>query len=202
MNDLMEFFIFISVQTTIYFRRPSCIAMRTVLSVALAAMLGISAVQGDSFIEWKPGDKLTWDDFRQRPDPASPNAALTSSLIKYDYSYSTGGGLAFHIYCQFDRNKSWGRTRTDYVLSHEQGHFDIAEVYARRLNKAFSEYTAGSNFKKDINKIYMDHMHALTDEQNLYDRETGNSTNHDQQEKWLKKISDELKEMEKYANYH
>jgi regulator of sigma D len=160
-----------------------------------------STVQNNSLIDWSADRKLSWDDFKQRPDPSSPNAALTSSIIKYDFGYNNVDGLKFHIHCQFDKEKSWGRSKTDYILSHEQGHFDIAEIFARKLNKAFKEYTPASNIKKDINKIYSDLMHQLQAMQAQYDKETNFSINKPQQEEWLKKIKDQLKELEAYANY-
>jgi hypothetical protein len=159
-------------------------------------------VQDDSFIDWSANKKLIWDDFRKEADPNSPNAALTSSIIKYDFSYNSDGGLKFRIHCQFDKNKSWGRIKTDYILSHEQGHFDIAEIFARKLNKALKEYTPTPNVKKEVGKIYVDNMHAFRDMQDLYDKETDNSINHPQQAAWLKKIADQLKELEPYANYN
>jgi hypothetical protein len=161
-----------------------------------------SPTRNDSLIDWSADKKLTWDDFKQRPDASSPNAALTSSIIKYDFGYNNVDGLKFHIHCQFDKERSWGRTKTDYILSHEQGHFDIAEIFARKLNKAFKEYTPTSNIKKDINKIYSDLMHQLQSTQEQYDKETNFSINKPQQEEWLKKIKDQLKELEAYMSYN
>ena len=51
---------------------------------------------------------LTWDDFKQRPDASSLNAALTSSSIKFNFRYG-GNNLEFHIQCAFDKSSSWGR---------------------------------------------------------------------------------------------
>jgi hypothetical protein len=163
-----------------------------------------SFAQDNSFIDWKANQKLIWDDFRQRPDPSSPNAALTSSVIRYDFSYNSAAGLIFHIRCQFDKNTSWARVKTDYILSHEQGHFDITEIYARRLFKAFKDYpaTPSADIKKDINKIYVDIMHQLQARQADYDKETSSSLNKPEQEEWLKKISEELKQSEAFGNYN
>jgi hypothetical protein len=158
--------------------------------------------QDDSLIDWKPGLKLTWDDFRRPPDPSSPNAALTGTIIRYDFGYNSVDGLKFHIHCQFNKNNSWGRNKTDYILSHEQGHFDIAEIFARKLDKAFKEYTPTDNIKKDLNKIYSDIMHQYSERQLEYDKETNNSINKPEQEEWLRKISEELKDSQAYANYN
>ncbi len=49
----------------------------------------------------------------------------------------------------FDRQRSWvkNEAKLDYVLRHEQGHFDIFEVYTRKIRKALSE-------KKLIKKVW------------------------------------------------
>jgi hypothetical protein len=156
----------------------------------------------NTFIDWKADYKLMWDDFKAPPDKNSPNAAETSTAIKFDFSYD-GSNLKYHITCQFDKNKSWGRVKIDYILSHEQGHFDIAEIFARKLNKSLKEYTVGNvgNLNKEVNKIYDNTMHQLHNMQVAYDTETNFSINKARQEEWLKKISSELKDLEAYANY-
>jgi hypothetical protein len=153
-------------------------------------------------IDWNADKKLSWSDFKAPIDQSSPNAALTSTIMKYDMSYNSNDGLTFHIHCQFDKNTSWVRVKTDYILSHEQGHFDIAEIYARKFNKALKEYKPTSEIKKDINKIYQQTIHEFHDRQVQYDKETNFSINKPEQEEWLKKISSELKELAAYANYN
>lgn len=159
--------------------------------------------ENNSSIDWKADRKLTWNDFKAPPDKSSPNAALTATNIKFNFSYNSRDGFKYHITCQFDKNSSWGRIKTDYILSHEQGHFDIAEIYARKLNKALKAYTpdAGSA-NKELNKIYEKTMHELTSTQAQYDRETNFSIDKTEQSRWLMKISDELKIYEEYAAYH
>jgi hypothetical protein len=177
--------------------------MKTLFCLLAVTLLRIFPLgQDSSLIEWNAERKLNWNDFKAAPDPGSPNAALTYSIIKYDFSYNETDGLLFHIHCEFDKNISWGKTKTDYILSHEQGHFDITEIFARKLNKAFKEYKPASNVKKDVNKIYLDTMHQLGDRQSQYDKETNSSINIAEQERWLKKIKDELKELVGFANYH
>src|SRR5580765_1242704 len=93
----------------------------------------------DSLIDWNPGRKLSWEDFKSQPDGSSVNAALTSTNINIDYTFNSQG-FKYKIRCQFDPSKSWGRIRNDYILSHEQAHFDIAEIHARLLHKALKNY--------------------------------------------------------------
>ena len=159
--------------------------------------------KSNSLIDWSAERSLTWDDFKARPDKNSPNAALTGTNIKFDFSYGSNRGFKYHVYCQFDKNSSWGRVKTDYILSHEQGHFDIAEIYARKLSKALKEYTPDiDKANKEVNKIYEKIMNDLHEEQLHYDKETNFSINKAEQSRWLKKISDDLKKSEAYGDYH
>jgi len=177
--------------------------MKLLLQFFFIAFLSPQFYGNNSLIDWSADRRLTWDDFKARPDPNSPNAALTGTNIKFDFSYSSTEGFKYHITCQFDKNSSWGRIKTDYILSHEQGHFDIAEIYARRLNKALKEYKHDvSKANKEINKIYEKVMHELSAAQAQYDRETNFSIDKPEQIRWLIKISDELKSYEEYADYH
>ena len=89
----------------------------------------------------------------------------------------------------FQKPRSWGRSKTDYILNHEQGHFDIAEIFARKLNKKMSEYQFNkTTYKNDLKNIY----DGITTEkevfQDQYDKETDHSRKKEQQAEWLKKI--------------
>jgi hypothetical protein len=177
--------------------------MKLLLQVLLIVSLSSFIRLSNSLIDWNADRRLTWSDFKASPDPSSPNAALTGTNIKFDFSYSSDKGFQYHISCQFDKNKSWGRVKTDYILSHEQGHFDIAEIYARKLYKAFKEYNPDvKNANKEVNKIYEKVMSELTQAQKQYDHETNFSINKEKQMEWLKKIDDDLKSLQAYADYH
>ncbi|HLK30912.1 MAG TPA: DUF922 domain-containing protein, partial [Puia sp.] len=169
----------------------------------LIMFLSSFTVPNSSLIDWSADRRLTWSDFKSSPDSNSPNAALTATNIKFDFSYSSDKGFQYHISCQFDKNKSWGRVKTDYILSHEQGHFDIAEIYARKLYKAFKEYNPDiEKANKEVNKIYEKVMHELTETQKQYDHETNFSINKEKQMEWLKKINEDLKSLQAYSDYH
>jgi len=170
------------------------------LIVSLNTILSVQ--QDNSYIDWSPSNKLTWADFQAEPDKNSSVAALTSTNIKIDFGYANAT-LQYHIRCRFDKAKSWGRVKNDYILMHEQAHFDIAEIYARKLNKALKKYTPdAANISKEVNKIYNDMMQEYYDRQDEYDKETNFSINHTKQAEWLKKISDELSDLKEYAHYN
>lgn len=165
----------------------------------LAAFTGIEQA---SLIDWTPSRKLTWEDFKAPPDPASTNAALTSSSINVEFGYDDEE-LQYSIKCRFDKNKSWVRIRNQAILLHEQGHFDIAEIHARRLNQALKAYRFNAKtVSDDVNRIYDSVMVLHHTVQNEYDQETDFSRNKERQAIWLKKIADNLQELKMYAGYN
>ena len=92
--------------------------------------------------------------------------------------------------------------KTAYILSHEQGHFDLAEVYARKLYKKVQEYRFHQkNYRKDLQKIYKEILDEKEEMQSKYDRETNHSINKEKQVEWLKKIEKMLEEYKDYADY-
>ena len=64
--------------------------------------------------------------------------ASTSSGIAYSYREVNGDKrIKINVFCNFYPQKSWQSKNdaTDYILKHEQTHFDISELYKRILKK-------------------------------------------------------------------
>jgi hypothetical protein len=155
----------------------------------------------ENLIEWNASRKLSWSDFKGTPNPASTNAALTNSSITVEFGYNEKG-LTHSIKCRFNKSLSWVRVKNDYILKHEQGHFDIAEIHARLLHRALLEYSFNSkSVSDDINKIYSATMEKHVQMQKLYDLETNHSLDSAQQRSWNNKIASRLEENEKYKEY-
>lgn len=155
----------------------------------------------ESLVDWNPNRRLTWNDFQGKPDPATKNAALTSTSINIDYSYNQRE-LKYTIRCQFDPARSWGRVRNEHILGHEQAHFDIAEVHARLLYKMLKEYKfKHATVNEDVAKIYEVVMQQHHDMQSQYDAETDYSRNPRIQEVWESKIEGTLGSLAVFADY-
>ncbi len=155
----------------------------------------------EDLLKWNAGKKLTWADYKASPDPESDAAASTTTYLVIDYNISSNS-FSFKIRSFFSKTRSWGLHKTAYILSHEQGHFDLAEVFARKLNKKMSEYKFNKKtYQKDLNKIYDEVTKEKSDTQNQYDKETRHSIDKDKQADWLKKISEMLEEYKDYADY-
>ncbi|HWC52715.1 MAG TPA: DUF922 domain-containing protein [Chitinophagaceae bacterium] len=157
--------------------------------------------RNEQLIKWEMGRNLTWNDYYGKPDPASDAAASTATYLGIEYSLSNDN-FKYKITCSFSKNKSWVRYKNDFVLSHEQGHFDITEIFARKLNKVMCEYHFNRNtYRKDLDKIYQDILHEKDSMQDQYDHETNFSRNKEKQIAWLKKIERMLGELKEFAHY-
>jgi len=152
-------------------------------------------------IEWNGNQRLTWTDFKGRVPVNAANAALTNTAINVEFGFSKKG-MTYSIKCRFDKTKSWVRIKNDLVLGHEQGHFDIAEIHARKLNKALKEYKFNSRtVNNDVNRIYENVMKQHHSFQSEYDQATDFSRKVDKQTEWLAKIEKDLKSLDDYREY-
>ncbi|TMI96277.1 MAG: DUF922 domain-containing protein [Bacteroidetes bacterium] len=160
--------------------------------IALFALPLLSKAQDDEFVEWSPAKRLTWDDYLAKPSSSSDAAAITSTALGLEY-HVRNNALTYKITCKFSKTRSWGKYKTDYILEHEQGHFDITEIFARKLENALREYDFNpKKFKSDLDQIYREIMGKKEELQNQYDVETDYSRNKEKQAEWLKKIQREL----------
>jgi hypothetical protein len=160
-----------------------------------------SLSESEESIDWNPSKRLTWNDFKSQPDPNSDAAASTTTYLGIEYSFSNNT-VSYKIACRFSKVKSWGLHKTAYILSHEQGHFDIAEIFARKLHKEMLAYQFNrKTYEKDLKKIYQQILDEKEEWQNAYDGETRHSINKKKQAEWLEKIADALNAYEDFADY-
>ncbi|WP_251738945.1 DUF922 domain-containing protein [Gramella sp. AN32] len=153
---------------------------------------------------WNERPVLTWDDFKASPDPESPFAANTNSGISFTWNYSTSKGqpeLIHQVFSNFYPQYSWVKSseKDAYLLAHEQAHFDISEIYARKLRKALQEYEIGRNIRRDLNGIYQKMEKQRDVMQRKFDKETDHSENTEAEMKWRKFITTELERLEAYS---
>jgi hypothetical protein len=157
--------------------------------------------ESEEFISWTTDRLLTWDDFKCEPKTGTDAVASTSTSLGIAYQL-VDGQLTYDVSCNFSKVKSWGSMKTDYILAHEQGHFDITEIYARKLHEALKNYKFSKRtFKKDIGEIYQSIVSQKESMQKTYDGETDHSRDRKVQYEWLEKIQTMLDETSEYAAY-
>ncbi|KYP12925.1 DUF922 domain-containing protein [Flavihumibacter sp. CACIAM 22H1] len=160
----------------------------------------ITATTADP-INWRTRRVLNWADFKGTPVTTAPNAALTSTSILINYRYNTES-LQFRLNCVFYPHKSWTKVNTQQILAHEQGHFDISQLYTRKLYHALTAYRFNAaSVEKDIQAIYQRITNEQAAYQNLYDKETNYSRDAAAQQSWIERIEKELEETKAFADY-
>ena len=148
---------------------------------------------------WNANRKLTWADFKGKIPPAANPAATTASGISYKYSANLihhEVHLDFEVNAFFYPNESWYKPDVcdDLILSHEQLHFDIAELFARQMREKLAKTSFSNNVKAEIREIYKNTLQELRKFQERYDWETNFSRNREKQLEWNKKIAQALRE--------
>jgi hypothetical protein len=152
-------------------------------------------------INWRSRRVLTWSDFKGTAVEAAPNAAMTSTSILIDFGYDKRS-MHYHLSCVFYPEKSWTKVSSTHILSHEQGHFDISQLYTRKLHKALSAYQfKSSTVDRDVKAIYEKIASEQSRYQVLYDQQTNYSRNTNEQVAWEEKIQQELAVLAAFADY-
>jgi len=144
-------------------------------------------------IDWFPQVRLSWENFKGTPT-TDKAAATTASGITYRFSSQSLGDevqIDFTVIAQFYPNKSWNRPKLcdAHVLGHEQLHFDITEVFARKMRKRMAATKFTRDVKKEVAAIYDEVNVALYAFQHRYDNESNFSRNEEQQALWHQKIA-------------
>jgi len=152
--------------------------------------------QQDHF-QWGEHTKLSWDDFKGSVNAIrNESAAATCCSIGFRTNTSTPDGKPeIIVYNTFYANKSWVRpdARIPSILDHEQGHFDLCEVYTRKLKKLLGNIDLNSpNFKQELMRIYSQVSNEYETRQQAYEQETTHGTNIAQQKRWQGMIACEL----------
>lgn len=174
--------------------------MKIFLTILLLLIFSICAFsQSQDTIYWSTCYKLKWDDFLSTPDNNSKFKAVSSVGINYRLTHDEKS-FAYSITCTFNRKKSWSKSTDSTLLGHENTHFNITELFARKLNQAFKNYKMNvpATIQNDFKKIAMLIRSQRDSMDNLYDKETNFSINKKKQLFWDKKIAKELKLLEAY----
>ena len=146
---------------------------------------------------WNENRKLVWADFQSQTKPNTSQAAATtycgmSYLLKSSTKKFTDKQVKIESF--FIPSKSWSHPehKTDNVLMHEQSHFDIAELFARRFRKIISDKSLDvKSLQKYYERIYDDYKAYQQD----YETVTNHGRIRDKQLEYSQKIDEEIEEL-------
>jgi predicted secreted Zn-dependent protease len=93
-----------------------------------------------------------------------------------------------------DKQESWIRKefRRDHILKHEQGHFDIAHIYAKKLEAALRLRRYSAKDVPALNSMYDRYLAQMNELQLRYDRETKGGWDVLAQSRWRRYIQEEV----------
>jgi hypothetical protein len=163
--------------------------------------LTVAALQ-DGFSQPKDcKDCIVWSDFKATPKRLSPNAALTDSGMSIELKCDGTTSKAV-VKCYFNPHKSWTKdTESAYLLKHEQLHFDITELFVRKLRAQLAKLGNDCEALSDhIEEYYQRNYKEFVAYQDRYDRESEHSLNKEKQADWEQKVARELAELDSYAS--
>jgi len=195
----------------------------------LALLCAAPEVYAQAFIEWSPTRRLAKEDFQGRVPVQAVNSSLSFLHVETSWECVVGELIA-SARATFDPSRSWWRTsygniwgnageRTSasraqlearrsvltldrQLLDHEQLHFDLTELAARKIRKRFEDFKDSCLDPGEIEPIQgivADVDRELQEEQHRYDRETNHGVNVRMQDQWRRKILAQLKESENSA---
>lgn len=163
----------------------------------------VSIFQKDEII-WHESRKLQWSDFHGTPDDNVSFVAMSNTGINFRYQFAKRANrfiLDYTVYCVFDKKESWYKPdrATAHVLGHEQTHFNITELHARKLRKALTNFSVDKPVKTKIDTHYLRFERDHQAMQHRFDKETQHSRNHQKEMYWRNFIEKELQKYDAYS---
>jgi hypothetical protein len=157
---------------------------------------------GKPKIVWDKAHKLRWGDFQGGPDITSDGEAAAVTGINLNTFSWTADSVKIGVTATFNRKQSWTKSKENFtILAHEQGHFDIVEIFARKLRKdlkallvpeaVFAAKIPGMRSRIDLQKEAY---------QEAYDKETDHNKDQVYQDKWYRKIAHDLLALNAYSD--
>ena len=145
-------------------------------------------------IIWDKSRKLQTSDFKGNIENR-PAIAATSSSFRYNYWSDSGINqpIILKVETYFDTKLSYFRRNRDslFVLVHEQLHFDITELYARKfIKRVQDEVVKSKNIQSNLTTIGNEVIFDLQIEQDRYDAEIYRDST--KQSQWNNRIKERL----------
>lgn len=165
--------------------------------LALFFLFFLGFIKAQDKIFWNENRKLEWQDFQSQSKPNTSQAAATTFCgLSYllNSSTRTFTDKQVRIESFFVPSKSWAHPehKTAHILMHEQSHFDIAELFARRFRKIISDKSLDTkSLQRYYDKIYDDYK----DYQQDYETVTNHGRIRDKQTEYSRKIDEEIEEL-------
>ena len=176
--------------------------MRPILIFFSACLLCSTDILSQKItINGEPGSpKLTWDDFKGKPDKSSPYFAYTYWDIFYSWAEVkfSGDTVKWDVKITLDlaKDRTWKKKDniSDTLLKHEQGHFDIGRMCAKEAQEKVraTVFLKNTDYKEKLRQVVTGVVMKYKYMNEQYDEETKHSANRVQQWKWDDLLTKEI----------
>lgn len=185
--------------------------------IGFISLMSFSFVK-DDFILWQENKKLKIQDFKaDNKDTVKVNrqqflGAISAIRIEYSsFQRNKNSVPDFSIKTYFDPNESWMLLKNDYVLQHEQIHFDLTELYARKMRKSVESLRQKNVTNISIYRKKIQHWNVMKEKaSNQFDADNQDYyikigqkilfQKNPKQEAWKKKVDRELFQYSLFKN--
>lgn len=166
--------------------------MKPLLLIALLSLFGKTPSENRI-----PYRELTWADYRGTvPEDKPTIAAHTFTQMEFE-TEPIGDKYYYRVLAYVLPDSSFVRVREDRILRHEQTHFKIACIEAKRCNMALAPLQGGDSSDQTVaNALYEHYFDEASRRQDLFDLETNNSNIPEAEKTWEDRISRELRSFE------
>jgi len=185
--------------------------------IGFISLMSFSFVK-DDFILWQENKKLKIQDYKaENKDTVKVNrqqflGAISAIRIEYSsFQRNKNSVPDFSIKTYFDPNESWMLLKNDYVLQHEQIHFDLTELYARKMRKSVESLRQKNVTNISIYRKKIQHWNVMKEKaSNQFDADNQDYyikigqkilfQKNPKQEAWKKKVDRELFQYSLFKN--
>ncbi len=181
------------------------------ITLLFLLLLSGSAMTGQpsKAIEYDEDGHFNWGMFRGKVNPrhiaemGKNTGAVTVSSLSYETLDLDREKAVLKVTALFLPWESWTRypdlPHPDEALNHEKRHFDICEIYARKLRRLIlhSRFDI-RHFNQDLSTAFRNLVAEYKTTQARYDRETRHSIDRAEQAKWNRRIDSELEALSGY----
>jgi hypothetical protein len=172
--------------------------MKTFLIFLIGLLSFYSADNDAEKIRWSESYQLSWADFQGVPQGGSGYVASTNSGMSFSFSFGNRNGeikYDYSIESNFYPKLSWYKKGqvSDYILKHEQTHFDISELHTRMFRKRMEESQFSDNIKAEVGALYERTETERKEMQKRYDLESNHSQNKEAEHQWRNFVAEQLK---------
>lgn len=154
----------------------------------------------DSAFPWSAARQLRWSDFRGQPPGRGEEGAKTAYALFYAWK-CRGEAFDFRVIAGFRPRQSWVKAvilndsaQRRSALGHEQTHFDLAEMHARKMRRYFNALPDPCRkTDRELGALARQLLQEEKAEQQRYDAETGHGLRTAQQATWSQDVARRLR---------